>query len=158
MEAIARDAGVSKQTVYRWWPTKAAIVLEALNEGAATIAPVTDTGSLDTDLRVFMRRTVLGAGGRNTRLLAALMATAQVDEAFAESFRVGFLARRRQALRELFEHSRNRDELAIAADVDFLVELVFGALWYRILTHHQPLNRAFADQLTDAVLVLASSG
>jgi AcrR family transcriptional regulator len=156
MEAIARDAGVSKQTVYRWWPTKAAIVLEALNEGAAAIAPVTDTGSFSTDLRVFMRRTVAGAAGRNARLLAALMAAAQLDDAFAESFRTGFLARRRQTLRELLEHGRKRDELVTSADLDFLVELAFAALWYRILARNQPLNRRFADQLTDTVLALAT--
>src|ERR1700683_4080414 len=79
VEAIAREAGVSKQTVYRWWPAKAAIILEALNAAAATIAPATDTGSLSTDLRTFLRRTVAGADGGNSRLLAALMAAAQLD-------------------------------------------------------------------------------
>jgi AcrR family transcriptional regulator len=155
MEAIAREAGVSKQTVYRWWPTKAAIVLEALNEGAAEIAPATDTGSLSADLRRFLRRTVAGADGRNARLLAALMAAAQLDDAFAESFRTGFLARRRLALRELLQRGRDRGEMASSADLDFLVELAFAALWYRILVRHQPLGRHFADQLADTVLTLA---
>jgi AcrR family transcriptional regulator len=150
------DTGVSKQTVYRWWPAKAAIVLEALNEGASTIAPTTDTGSLSTDLRLFLRRSVTGAGGRNARLLAALMAAAQLDDTFAESFRTGFLARRRQALRELLERGRKRNELARETDLDFLVELAFAALWYRILVDHQPLNRRFADQLTDTLLTLAA--
>jgi len=154
MEAIAREAGVSKQTVYRWWPTKAAIVLEALNEGAAAIAPASDRGSLSADLRLFLRRTVAGADGGNARLLAALMAAAQLDDAFAESFRTGFLARRRQALRELLERGRERDEVASSANLDFLVELAFATLWYRILVRHQPLNRRFADRLTDAVLAL----
>jgi AcrR family transcriptional regulator len=156
MEAIARDAGVSKQTVYRWWPTKSAIVLEALNEGAATIAPAIDTGSFSTDLRTFLRRTVAGATGRNARLLAALMAAAQLDDAFAESFQTGFLARRRQVLRELLERGRDRDELATSADLDFIVELAFAALWYRILARNQPLDTRFADRLTDTMLALAT--
>jgi AcrR family transcriptional regulator len=156
MEAIAREAGVSKQTIYRWWPTKAAIVLEALNEGAAVIAPATDTGSISNDLRVFLRRSVAGAGGRNMRLLAALMAAAQLDDVFAESFRTGFLACRRQVLREMLERGRDRDELPASVDLDFLAELVFASLWYRILGHHQPLDRRFADQLTDMVLTLAA--
>lgn len=157
MEGIAREAGVSKQTLYRWWPTKAAIVLEALNEGAAKIAPSVDTGSFSADLRVFLRRSVAGAGGRNTRLLAALMAAAQLDDTFAESFRTGFLARRRQALRELLERGRDSGELGVSADPDFLVELVFATLWYRILAHNKPLNRRFADQLTDTLLALAGA-
>ncbi|MGA9316022.1 MAG: TetR/AcrR family transcriptional regulator [Solirubrobacteraceae bacterium] len=158
MEGIAREAGVSKQTLYRWWPTKAAIVLEALNEGAAKIAPSVDTGLFSADLRVFLRRSVAGTGGRNRRLLAALMAAAQLDDAFAESFRAGFLARRRQALRELLERGRDRGELGASADLDFLVELVFATLWYRILAHNKPLNRHFADQLADTLLTLAGTG
>jgi AcrR family transcriptional regulator len=154
IEAIARHAGVSKQTIYRWWPTKAAIVLEALNDGASAIAPTNDTGSLENDLRVFLRRSVAGASGANTRLLAALMASAQLDDAFAESFRSGFLGRRRQALRQLLQRGREREELSPSVDLDFLVELVYAAIWYRILSQHQLLNRRFADQLTDTVLTL----
>lgn len=157
IEAIAHHAGVSKQTIYRWWPTKAAIVLEALNEGASAIAPATDTGSLENDLRVFLRRSVAGADGANTRLLAALMASAQLDDAFAESFRSGFLGRRRQALRQLLQRGRDRDELSPSVDLDFLVELVYAAIWYRILAGHQPLSRRFADQVTDTVLALAQA-
>jgi AcrR family transcriptional regulator len=157
MEGIARQAGVSKQTLYRWWPTKAAIVLEALNEGAAKISPTVDTGSFSADLRTFLRRSVTGAGGRNARLLSALMAAAQLDDVFAESFRLGFLARRRRALRELLERGRDSGELGASADLDFLVELVFATLWYRILAHNKPLNRRFAEQLAETLLALASA-
>jgi AcrR family transcriptional regulator len=156
MEAIARQAGVSKQTVYRWWPNKAAIILEALNEGAAVIAPAPDTGSLDEDVRLFVTRTVAGGAGRNRLLLAALMAEAQLDEDFAEAFRTGFLARRRHILRELLDRGRGRGELNKSADLDFLVELVFATLWYRILARNRPLNRAFANQVTKAVLELGA--
>src|SRR5712692_8905871 len=82
IEAIARQAGVSKQTIYRWWSTKAEIVLEVLNEAASTIAPAPDSGSLEADVQLFLRRTVAGGRGRNGRMLAALMAEAQLDEVF----------------------------------------------------------------------------
>jgi len=155
MEGIAQRAGVSKQTVYRWWPTKAAITLEALNEGAAALAPARDTGSLETDVRLFVRDTVAG-GARNGHLLSALMAEAQLDDSFAEVFRAGFLARRREVLRELLEAGRSRGELPPRADLEFLAELVFGALWYRMLARTRPLNRAFADRLADAVIALGT--
>ena len=135
MEGIARRAGVSKQTVYRWWPAKAAVVLEALNEGAAVIAPASD------DVEEFLRRTVRGAR-RNRRLLAGLMAEAQLDEDFARSFRRDFLARRRAVLRELLEPDPEAARLA---------ELVFARLWYRILTGSGPLDRRFADELVATV-------
>ena len=137
MEAIARRAGVGKQTVYRWWPSKAAIVLEALNEGAQVIAPAT------TELRTFVRQSVRGAQ-RNRHLLAALMAEAQLDEAFAAEFREAFLARRRAVLAEILQRAGATDPRALA-------ELAFAALWYRILAGSGKLDRRFADQLTDTL-------
>jgi AcrR family transcriptional regulator len=156
MEAIARDAGVSKQTVYRWWPTKAAVLLEALNEAASSAAPRPDTGTVQGDLRFLLRRTVAGATKRTRRILAALMAEAQVDDSFGEAFRAGFLAERRRVLAEVLERGRATGELDSAADVDVLVELVFGTLWYRILAQNAPLDRAFADALVETVLRLAA--
>jgi AcrR family transcriptional regulator len=158
LDGIARRAGVSRQTVYRWWPGKAEIVLEALNDAASAIAPAPDSGSLETDLRTLLRRTIKGATGRNGRMLAALMAEAQLDEDFAESFRSGFLARRRRVLRDTLERGRARGEIGDSADLDFLVDLAFGTLWYRILSHHARLDRRFADQLTDTLLALAADG
>jgi AcrR family transcriptional regulator len=154
MEAIARRAGVSKQTVYRWWPSPAAILLEALNEGAARIAPLVEAGGLDGDLRIFVRRSVLGARGRNARLLTALMAEAQRDASFAESFRNGFLAQRRAVMRELLVRARERGDLSSGVDVDVVVEMFFGTLWYRMLAASGPVNTRFADKLTDALLTV----
>jgi len=155
MQRIARSAGVSKQTVYRWWPSKAAVVLEALNDAAQAAAPAPNAGSLETDLRGLLRSTVAGMTIRNTRMLAALMAEAQLDENFAGAFQSGFLARRREVLREVLERARGRGEVAESVETEYLAELVFGAIWYRILGHHAPLNRRFADQLTESVLTLA---
>lgn len=155
IEGIARAAGVSKQTVYRWWRGKAEIVLEALNEAAETVAAAPNTGSLETDLRRMMRRTVGGAAAGDGRLLAALMAAAQLDDEFAASFRDGFLARRREVLRALLERARERGELAEGANIDVIVEVTFGTLWYRILGRHAPLNRRFAGQLAQTALTLA---
>jgi AcrR family transcriptional regulator len=153
VEGIAREAGVSKQTVYRWWPQKAAVVLEALNEGARAVAPIPDTGSLDSDLRLFIRRTVAGVS-RNRRMLAGMMAEAQLDDAFGRSFRRDFLRRRREVLAEILDDARERGEIDETDRVDFVVEIVFGTLWYRILGRNAPLNEGFADRLTDAALAI----
>jgi AcrR family transcriptional regulator len=155
MEGIARRAGVSKQTIYRWWPSPAAIVLEALNEGASRIAPLDETGDIEHDLRVFVRRSVLGARGQVARLLTALMAEAQHDASFAKSFQDGFLAQRRAVMAQLLEQARSSGQLRPGIDIDFLVEVFFGALWYRMLAASGPINQRFADDLTDALLVVA---
>lgn len=156
MEAIARGAGVSRQTVYRWWSSPAEVVLEALAEGAAEVAPLPDTGALESDLRQLLRQTVAGVSG-NAAMLAAVMAEAQRDEDFGELFQSQFLARRRAVARQVLESARARGEIGTGADLDFLAELIFAMLWYRVLTGHAPLNRRFADQLTATVLELAGA-
>ncbi len=154
MEGIARRAMVSKQTVYRWWPSRAAVVLEALNEGAAKLAPLPDAGELAEDLRTFLRRSVLGARGRTARLLVALMAEAQLDQAFARSFQSEFLARRRSVMVDLLDRARARGEIGADVNLELVAELFFGALWYRLLAASGPVNRSFADEMTDALLEL----
>jgi len=154
MEGIARRAAVSKQTVYRWWPSKAAVVLDALNEGAAEIAPAPDAGDLAEDLRAFLRRSVLGARGRTAQLLVALMAEAQLDPAFACSFQSGFLARRRAVMVESLDRARSRGEIGSDVNLELIAELFFGALWYRLLAASGPVNRGFADEMTNALLEL----
>ena len=154
MEGIARSAGVSKQTLYRWWRSKAAVVLEAVNAAARGVAPAPDTGSLEADLRRFVRDTFRGAG-RSGPVLAGLMAAAQLDPEFAEAFRNDFLAARRAVLAGILERGRARGELAAQVEPEILVDVVFGTLWYRILAGHAPLDRWFADRLTDALLTLA---
>ncbi|HTA14772.1 MAG TPA: TetR/AcrR family transcriptional regulator [Solirubrobacteraceae bacterium] len=156
MEGIARRAAVSKQTVYRWWPSKAAVLLEALNEGATEIAPLPDTGDLADDLRAFLRRSTLGARGRTARLLVALMAEAQLYPAFGRSFQTGFLAQRRAVMVELLQRARTRGEIRSDVDLELVTELFFGALWYRLLAGSGTLDRRFADQITDLLLRLVA--
>jgi AcrR family transcriptional regulator len=157
IEAIARQAGVSKQTIYRWWPNKAAVVLDLLNEGARRIAPDRLADTLVDDLRRFVRRSVLGAK-QSAGILTGLMAEAQLDEQFAAEFRAGFLARRREVLRALLKRGQDRGEVDPGTDLTLLVDVMFGALWYRVLSGHAPLSRRFADDLTDVLLSLARDG
>jgi AcrR family transcriptional regulator len=142
-DAIARAAGVGKQTIYRWWRSKAAVVLEALTELGRTIAP-SPTGSLERDVAAFLEHTFrLLRGPRGTgAVLRGLMAEAQLDPEFAASF-AGFIAARRGALRAVLErHTRaGPDEL------DAAVDMLFGAMWYRLLVGHAPLDAAFARAL-----------
>jgi AcrR family transcriptional regulator len=156
IEGLAKRAAVSKQTIYRWWPSTSAVLMEALNERASTLVTGRDLGSLERNLRHFIRRTVRALHDGLAPLLAGLMAAAQSDPEFALVFNDQFLERRRGALRDLLHQALGRGEIAAEADLDLLVEIAFGTVWYRILGKHGPLNRRFADQLTDALLALAA--
>ena len=86
MDAIATRAGVGKQTIYRWWPTKADVLLEAVATKADLNVPVSDHGSYAADLEAFLTASyAMGRQAQITDLLRALMADAQIDRAFGEA-------------------------------------------------------------------------
>ena len=142
-EMIATQAAVGKQTIYRWWNNKADVVLEALSEHARAIV-ARETGSLEGDVRVFFEATfrlVRGARGSGA-VLKGLMAEAQFDPAFARRF-AAFIETRRSALRTVLARHSGADE----HELNTLVDMLFGAFWYRLLLEHAPLSSAVAATL-----------
>jgi AcrR family transcriptional regulator len=153
IDAIARAAGVGRQTVYRWWPSRGAIVLEAARDLAERDVPVPATDSPADDLRTFLRRTFTVAGSADRApVLRAMMAESLRDEQFAAALRE-FTEGRRQTLTALI----------IRLDVapgraSLLAETAFALLWYRLLMANAPLTEAVADEATDLIRTAAHAG
>jgi len=145
-QAIAEAAGVGKQTIYRRWPSKAELVLEAFLAHAHSSVDVVSKERLEPALRSFLARTfrALDATGPAVR---SLMAQAQTDDGFRETFRTRFIAPRREALARTIAEASARDGVeTTAADVDAAVIALFGAVWYRLLLG-EPLDTALASRL-----------
>ena len=142
--AIAQRAGVGKQTIYRWWPSKSAVLLDAMIHRAEQVAPSPDTGDLRTDLREFLRST-FAAAPDNRSLLLGVLREALGDAATMEQLAV-FSAARRDALAQILDRARARGEIPETAKIDAVVDQAFGLLWYRMIFAHHPLDeRAAAD-------------
>jgi AcrR family transcriptional regulator len=153
IEAIAAKAGVSKQTIYRWWPSAAFIVLEALTADMPpqeTIAP--DTGSLKGDLQDLVRSTVRALAQRRGPVFKALIAEAQADPRFAEAFRTSLMAAHREIVRAILGRAQLRGESAFDADQDLIADVVYGPILYRLLNGHGELDETFAFGLVDVVV------
>ncbi|WP_040778045.1 TetR/AcrR family transcriptional regulator [Nocardia pneumoniae] len=151
VDRIAAHAGVGRQTIYRWWPSKDAVLLDALVQSAEQAVPAPDTGDLREDLTVFLRETFTAAGMEHNRqaLIAAVVA-AQDDPGLAATLEE-FLTRRRAALAELIERDRARGKISNNRPVDLVVEQAFGVLWYRILFQPNALHPDRAPELADAL-------
>ncbi|MFJ8476713.1 TetR/AcrR family transcriptional regulator [Kitasatospora sp. NPDC094011] len=153
IDAIARTAGVGKQTVYRWWPSKGAVLLDALTDRAdQDVSDRPDTGALRTDLRAFIETTFDAAQHSTTAsALRTVAREAARDPHLADLMRT-FTATRRSALHELLTRGRERGELAGDADLDLIVDQVYGVFWYRFLLDHGPLDTAVAERLADTLV------
>jgi AcrR family transcriptional regulator len=147
IEAIAAEAGVGRQTIYRWWPSKGAVLADALARYARVAVPERDTGSFAGDLAAFLIDSFAGLAGRGyADRLRQIVAAAQDDEHVARVLSE-FTAVRRAALRALLERGREAGELAPDADLDMLVDMAYGVLYYRLLVGHAPLDEAAARSL-----------
>ncbi len=158
IEAIAKEAGVGKQTVYRWWPSKshlAAGIYEQLAPGNK-IAP--DTGSLQSDIAT-MLRTLFDAyaAGPAAALLSGLIVEAQGSNTSVMDFRKGFFDKRRVITVALFDRARDRGEIPVGADTGILSDMLIGAIWMRLLAGHAPLNHVFADELAAHLVTAAGT-
>jgi AcrR family transcriptional regulator len=154
MDAVAERAGVSKATIYRWWPTKETLALDALyTEWAAARSQTRDTGSLRGDLLSMLRPWARRAGSRPYgRVVAALLTEAQTDPVFGAEYRQRFLEPRREQVREIFRRAIERGEIPAGTKVEVALDLLYGSMYHRLLHGHAPLSDRFVRDVVDTVL------
>jgi AcrR family transcriptional regulator len=153
MDAVARHAGVSKATIYRWWPTKEALALDTLyHEWDPTHEAAGETGSLRSDLLSHLRPWVRRARKRPAaRIIAALVAEVHKNPQFADRYRAQFVEPRREPPRTLLRKAIERGEIP-AVDTELALDLIFGPIYHRLLHAHAPLNDRFIENVVDTVL------
>lgn len=151
VESIAARAGVGKATVYRRWPCKSDLIVQAFFETVAPLVRVVDTGDLRADFRRQMRLVVKEMTGANGRALATLLGCMQMDAALGEAFRTRWLAVRRSEGTLAIERAIERGDLPRGTDPAFVLDALYSPLHFRLLAGHAPLSADFADRLVDLV-------
>jgi AcrR family transcriptional regulator len=154
IEKIAARAKVAKTTVYRWWPSKIAIFMDVFEQLATKrLLGFADSGSLETDLRRVMRgllrlfrTTAAGAA------VAGMITEAQLDPKSAAAFREQFITRGRVLSRRAFQRAKLRSELPPTFDTELAIDIMSGAIWYRLLLGHAPLDDSYADGMVRIVV------
>ncbi len=156
MDDVAQRAGVSKATIYRWWPSKELLALDALATAWATPTPEgqRNTGSLRGDLlaglRAWLRQLKQRPYGR---VIAGLVAQAQADPEFAKLYREHFVQPRRANTRHLLLRAVDRGEIPADINLDVTLDLLYGPIYHRLLHGHAPLTDRFVQQVIDTVIV-----
>jgi AcrR family transcriptional regulator len=154
MDAVAQRAGVSKATIYRWWPSKETLALDALyTEWAAARPHPRDTGSLRGDLLSLLRPWARLAGSRPYgRVIAALVTEAQTDPVFAAEYRHRLVEPRRDQARAVFRRAIQRGEIPAHTNIEVAIDLLYGPLYHRLLHGHAPLNDRFTRDVVEMAL------
>jgi AcrR family transcriptional regulator len=155
MDAVAARAGVSKATIYRWWPTKETLALDALYTEWAAAQPFgVDTGSLRGDLLALLTPWAQAASSRPYgRVIAALVSEAQTDPAFAAEYRQRVVQPRRDQARAILARSIERGEIPPSIKTEVAIDLLYGPLYQRLLHGHASLDDAFVEDVVEMALV-----
>ncbi|MEV0023393.1 TetR/AcrR family transcriptional regulator [Streptomyces atroolivaceus] len=165
IEGIAARAGVGKQTIYRWWPSKAAVLMDAFLDLSARQAAevdaagadgdygIPDTGDLEADLKLVLRATVDElndpAAEAPTRALAA---EGIIDPALGAQFVENLLDPQLQLYVTRLRAAQEAGEVRADVDPRVALELLIAPLTHRWLLRTLPLTHAYADAVVDHAL------
>ncbi len=152
VETVAERAGVAKSTLYRRYPGKADLVLAAVSWARSSDEPVLDTGSLRGDLLELARRLrAKFTTDEASQMITALMAAAASRPDLAKAHKA-FVAERRQLGIQALRRAVERGDLAADTDLDLLLDLVGGPIFYRAFVSHGPLDDETLEAQVDRVI------
>jgi AcrR family transcriptional regulator len=152
IEAIAARAGVGKQTIYRWWPSKGAVLFEAIL-AMSEPAGLPDSGDLEADLRAVLRATVAEFADPAFDLpLRALTVAVLEDERLAADYRERLEGPTRERGRERLRSAQRAGQLPEGIDLDVAVDAIFAPLAQRWMLRTGPLTAEYADALVATAL------
>lgn len=152
IEAVANDASVGKATVYRWWPDKAALVVDAFSASSSEELRFPDTGSVVQDMESQMVHLVKVFLGPRGRIVSSVIGAGQSDPELTRAFRERFVKPRREEAYTTLRRGIARGELRPDADLDLILDCLYGPIYMRFLIAHRGLSVEFAKQLCRAVM------
>jgi AcrR family transcriptional regulator len=156
IEAVAARAGVGRPTIYRRWPSKLELAIEAVVRLAPPLQ-VTDTGDPLADIRhlvaALLPDMTSSAAGR---AILALATDPEVHAGLARHLDERYLRPRRAVLADLLRRAADAGQIRPDLDPELTIDLVLGAALYRWLVTGQPVNRQTARQIVDTVIDLAA--
>ena len=147
MNEIAAEAGIGKMTIYRHWPNKAALVMDALLNLIRGETAFPEAGSAIESLRLQLTLQAAFFRGPRGNLIRSLIAEAQSDSELAAAFRDAWLNPRREGVRNVMRSAIAEGSLSRDLDIEAAIDLLYGALYYRLLLGSAALDEHFIEQV-----------
>jgi AcrR family transcriptional regulator len=147
VDAIARKAGVGKMTIYKWWPSKAYVALDAFRKKMNRVVVMPDTGDTEKDLAELLYSIMSFYISPTGRIFSQFLAESQSDPEFAALFRERFLKPRRESAGAFLDRAIKQGVIDRTLNREILLDLIFGPMVFRLMAGHAPLNRAESDAM-----------
>jgi len=151
-DAIGQRSGASKATIYRWWPNKTAVVIDAFVERVTPELPLRNAATLEEYVTVHLRQFAKVVAGRTGRLLSAVIAAAQNDREVEAAFLAHWIKPRRALSRKALQKFKDEDLLPERFDIEQVLDAMYGPLHFLLMVRHGKPSAAYAESLA-AMLV-----
>lgn len=148
---IAAAAEVAKQTIYRWWPSRTAVILDALVVGTMKATPFRESDDIRADFEAHLRTVIRLFNSPTGQIVREMLAEAQTDAAIADEFRERFWQPRRDLSHARLERGIELGQIRDDLDHEIVLDAIYGPLWTRLVIGHLPLSSAHASKITAAI-------
>jgi AcrR family transcriptional regulator len=152
IEGVAARAGVGKPTIYRWWADRHAVAMDALMQAQSAPSLVSPAQTAIEGLQQQLETVAEIFASRVGRNVASMLAAADNDSELAKSFRNHFVMARREEGRALLSEAIANREVRRDLNIDVALDLIYGALFFRLLMGHAELNKVAVQQILDHAL------
>jgi AcrR family transcriptional regulator len=157
IEEVARRAQVGKPTIYKWWASKATLVLDMIEERMVEAQSAPTPHTAEELIRTQVTELIQLLNGFFGKVAAGIIAEGQSDPEVLEAYRERYLRRRRALTKSKIEQAQANGEFAAQIDADLLIDMIYGPIYYRFLIKHQTLDQEFANALVDHILASLKS-
>lgn len=152
IEAIAARAGVSKVTIYKWWPSRGAVAIDAYFHRFVQTTIFPDSGNTVVDITTQVLHLIETFRGRAGEVMAELLGQAQLDPALSDVLRERWLQPRRAFSTAVLQRGIDRGEIRSDVTVSIVLDEIYGPVYFRLMTRLHPLTDEFATELVQNVL------
>jgi AcrR family transcriptional regulator len=150
-DEIAQEAGVSKATIYKWWPNKSLVALDAFLARMTEEVPMPDTGSAEQDFKQQLQSVVAFYNSPLGRLFGQFIAEGQSDPQFLVRFHERFLNPRRNAALIMWRRGVERGEIRPEIDPQMVLDLMYGPMIFRLLARHGSLSNEESAAMVETI-------
>jgi AcrR family transcriptional regulator len=152
IEGVAARSGAAKTTIYRWWPSKGALAMDAYHSEVAAMVSFAEGPSAIADMRKLLHLMAQAFASKTGRILAGVIGVGQTDPDTLAAYRKWVMEPRRAAVRHILERGIAQGEFRADLDPEAVQDAFYGFFLARVLLKHGAIDEAAVDRLADTIL------
>ncbi|MFT4143459.1 MAG: TetR/AcrR family transcriptional regulator [Mobilitalea sp.] len=149
VDGIAIRTGVSKATIYKWWPNKAAVVVDGFFEASELLLKIPDTGSAKEDLFIQVNNLAAFFTGSKGKIVTELIAEGQFDTNIASEYQKRYFQPRRLITRQILERGIQRNQVKKDIDVELVIDIIYAPIFYRLMITGDKIDKEYIDKMLE---------